>query len=104
MSEHIAAVDVEVKFPDRDRHRTIFEHMLGDAYAAEVKTGGSVAFLYLGQTSPEETHGLVTQLAIVHPGELLAAIVNVVKTAKAAGRIHDTQIEALLRKLSEIVE
>jgi hypothetical protein len=92
------------QWPDREKQIELFTRLLGDAYAASVKRGIPLSFLYLGATSEEPTRGLVTQLVTSDPAEVLAAIVNLVKTGRGAGKIDDEDVRKLIVSLEEIVE
>lgn len=98
----IAAVEREETFPNRARHRAMFEALLGDAYSAALKTDSPKAFVYAGQTDPAPTQGLVSQFALCHPSELLAVVENMVRTAHAAGQLNDLAVRALAEEIAKI--
>lgn len=99
----IAAADVEAAFPTRADHERYFAELLGSAYAAQVGSGKSLAFLYLGQCDPRPTQGLVPHVAVADSGEILAACVNVVKIARSAGRISDEALGLLIGELQDVL-
>lgn len=101
-NNRIASVDIEEKFPDRARHRAMFEALLGDSYTTALKTGEPKAFVYAGQTDPAPTSGLLTQFALCHPSELLSVVENMVRTAHAAGHLSDLAVRALSEEIAKI--
>ena len=100
----IAALEATEKWPDRARHGVMFQQLLGDAYAASVKEQAPMAFVYIGQTEPAPTQGLLSSFALAHPTELLAAIENMVRTGHAAGQLSFDAILVLARELVRIAQ
>lgn len=90
------------KWPTREIHAANFEQLLADAFAAEMKNDAPSAFLYIGQTSPNPTQGLVSQFVVAHASEVLAAVLNVVKSSVGAGRVGKEQLELLIRELGAV--
>lgn len=104
-TNRIASITPEgpVKWPARSDHQTQFQALLGNAYAQSIKSGHPIAFIYISQTSPEPTMGLMTAIALAHPMELPVAIENLVKTAKNAGQIADAALVQLATNIMALV-
>ena len=100
----IAAHERELpKFPDWEEHALMFDELLADAYSTQMKTGSPVAFVYVGQTAPEPTKACVQAMALANPCELPAALMATAKVARAAGKLPDAVVLAMIEDLREML-